>query len=379
MRTLPVVLAFCVFAAAPASAQKISLAVSLDELQAAAQRDSNDAAAHYNLGIGYFAKRRYDDAEHALREALAIEPRFADAWLALSVIHDNDDDFWKQIRKSDGDSAVRQRAEEYGRYYRRAFLIDPLVDMRVLAPTWRVSGSGDFIKGFKALMEGRYDEAQVRLAKAVDFYDGALTSTGADRLRWLSAMASARADKSDAAIATLQALIQHVDARKANPDTTDFTELDGAEMRQVLAALRQRSGQTAAAVTLYQEVLTQDIGNYMAHVHLADIYEGRRDFTRAIVERERARDTNPDDPSLLLDLGVTLGKAGRFADAARELRTAVERNPRDTRSLFWLGMAEEKAGDATAARDAYTTFLAAAPSRFDRQIALAKQHLGTLQ
>jgi Tfp pilus assembly protein PilF len=365
--------------ASPLSAQKIKLSASLDDLVAAAQKDSNDAAAHYNLGVGYLASRHYDEAERELREALAIEPRLADAWLALSVVHDNDDDFWKDLRKAQGDSAVRKAAEEYGRYYRRAFLIDPLVDMRILAPTWRVSGSGDFNRGFKALIEGRYDEAGTRLAKAADYFDGAVSGATADGIRWMSAMAQARADQPEAAVATLETLVEHVDARGANPDTTDFTELDAAEMRQVIAALKLRAGKADEAVTLYQQVLTSDLGNYMAHVRLADIYESRRDFARAITERERARDTNPDDASLLLDLGITLGKAGRFGDAVSALRQASERNPRDTRSFFWLGLAEQQAGDRDAAREAYRHFVAAAPSRFDRQVQLARQHLDELQ
>jgi Flp pilus assembly protein TadD len=48
-------------------------------------------------------------------------------------------------------------------------------------------------------------------------------------------------------------------------------------------------------------------------------------------------DANPDDPSLVMDLGVTLGKAGRFADAEEALQRAEEANPRDARILFWLG------------------------------------------
>jgi tetratricopeptide (TPR) repeat protein len=379
MRFLPVVLAWCAISAAPLSAQKLTLAASLPDLEAAARRDSNDAAAHYNVGVGYFASHRYDDAEQSLRKALAIEPRFADAWLALSIIRDNDEDFWKHVKKERGDSAVRQTAEEYGRYYRRAFLIDPLVDMRILAPTIRVYGSGDLYKGYKALVEGRYDEAQERLAKASEYYDGAIGARGGDWLMWLSAMAAARADKPDVAIADLDTLIQHVDSRQGQADTSGFDELDGVEMRQVVAALKQRAGQTDEAIAMYQEVLARDIGNYMSHVQLANIYESRREFDRAIAERQRALDTNPDDASLLLDLGITLGKAGRYAEAARQLASAVQRNPRDTRSLFWLGMAQQQAGDRDAARTAYASFIAAAPSRFDRQIQLAHQHLGELQ
>ena len=126
---------------------------------------------------------------------------------------------------------------------------------------------------------------------------------------WLSAMAAARADKPDVAIAELDTLIQHVDSRQGQADTSGFDELDGVEMRQVVAALKQRAGQTDEAIAMYQEVLARDIGNYMSHVQLANIYESRREFDRAIAERQRAQDTNPDAASLLLDLGITLGKA----------------------------------------------------------------------
>ena len=66
----------------------------------------------------------------------------------------------------------------------------------------------------------------------------------------------------------------------------------------------------------------------MAHVQLAGLAEMERDFTTAIVERRRAVDANPDDPSLLTDLGVTLGKAGQMEEAVAMLERAADANPR---------------------------------------------------
>jgi len=66
--------------------QGITLRQSLPELEAGAHRDSNDAAAQYLLGLGFWTKKRYDDAERALRVAVTIEPRFAPGWLALGVL-----------------------------------------------------------------------------------------------------------------------------------------------------------------------------------------------------------------------------------------------------------------------------------------------------
>ena len=92
-----------------------------------------------------------------------------------------------------------------------------------------------------------------------------------------------------------------------------------------------------------------------------------------------AVNANPDDPSLLLDLGVTLGKAGMMPQAETRLQLAAESNPRDARAFFWLGLAQQEQGKKDAAKASFTRFLELAPSRYDRQITMAKDHLGQLQ
>jgi tetratricopeptide (TPR) repeat protein len=147
----------------------------------------------------------------------------------------------------------------------------------------------------------------------------------------------------------------------------------------MLAALRQSAGQTDQAVELYQQVAENDIGHYMAHVQLARIYESRRDYPRAVQERQNAINANPDDPSLLLDLGVTLGKAGMLPQAETRLQAAYEANPRDMRPLFWLGLAQFDQGKRDAARESLNRFIEGAPSRYERQIAMARDRLAKLQ
>ena len=91
----------------------------------------------------------------------------------------------------------------------------------------------------------------------------------------------------------------------------------------------------------------------MAHVRLADIAEAERSYDEAIAARRRAIEVNPDDPSLLTDLGMTLGKAGRFGEAIATLQQAYEANPRDPRPLFLLGIGHVQMGDAPKAREAF--------------------------
>src|SRR5512143_2835385 len=68
----------------PAAAQNIKLPASLSDLEKAARKDSNDAAAHYNVALAYWNAKRWADADSALHRALRIDPQLAQAYLALS-------------------------------------------------------------------------------------------------------------------------------------------------------------------------------------------------------------------------------------------------------------------------------------------------------
>src|SRR5213080_2454100 len=79
MRAAHVLLAPLLVLAQPVSlcAQNIKLSSSLPDLEAAARKDSNDAQALYNVALGYWSKKRYDDgnAPSALRSPLSRASR----------------------------------------------------------------------------------------------------------------------------------------------------------------------------------------------------------------------------------------------------------------------------------------------------------------
>ena len=72
--------------ASPVAAQRVKLPVKFEELEARAYADSNDATAHYNLGLGFWSKERYDEAAAELELAVELDRKFADAYLALSQL-----------------------------------------------------------------------------------------------------------------------------------------------------------------------------------------------------------------------------------------------------------------------------------------------------
>ncbi len=374
---MPALLMCCIAFAAPLGAQSLKVEATVPELQARATQDSLDPAAHYNLAMAYMGKKQFPQAEQSLQTALVIDPRFAEAQLALAVARDRNEEYWHQQK---GDSARRAAARENRQLYQRAFLIDPFVDVRLMALLYRVpAGWSSYLDAVKAFVEGRYPEAYRGLGAQIDDRPRRQPRDSAgESLLWLHALAAVQVKEYAVAEEDIQALIR-LASRPSQKDSVDTEPLDVNEYRYMLAALKQRSGSATEALQLYREVLEADVSNYMAHVQMARIQEDAKNWPAAVAERRRATEVNPDDASLLTDLGVTLGRSGDFAGAADVLRQASAANPRDVRPLFWLGIAEMQLNNRDAARAAFTRFVAVAPSRQEGQVTIAKQKLAALQ
>lgn len=373
-----------------ASAQRIRLSASLSDLEQRARKDSNDAAAHYNVSLAYWNAKRFDDAERSLRLAVLLDPRFAQAYLALSRLpFARRGSLWDDVNDRKVPRDQEATVLESDRYYQRAYLIDPLVDMKIegaVAPgksvAWTLFAPELYnllFKGFDDLREGKYQEAYDR----IDLLAGMFRERGErdsvpTGILWYRAIAAAHIEKYNEAQTDLQRLLERSQRRERN-DSLVYLPLQTNEYRYVLAYVIQRNGNPNEAIRLYREALENDVGLYMAHVQLANIYEGARMWEQAILSRRNAINANPDDASLLLDLGLTLAKAGKMVDAEEPLRQAQSANPRDARTSYYLGIVEQQLGKKDDARAAFTRFLAIAPSRYDRQIADAQQRLATLQ
>jgi Tfp pilus assembly protein PilF len=197
---------------------------------------------------------------------------------------------------------------------------------------------------------------------------------------WYEGLSAAHTKRWDEAAKAFEYLIAEEQAREAKQsEELVRVPLQTNEYRYFLAHIRHAAGENDEAMKLFRQTLENDIGLYMAHVQMATIFEEERLYPEAIAERRRAVDSNPDDPSLLMDLGVTLGKAGRFAEGEEVLQHALEANPRDARVLFWLGLCQVEQNKRTEAKATLTRFVAMAPSRWERQIEMANQRLASLQ
>ncbi len=266
---------------------RVKLPTKLADLEAAARRDSDDAAAHYNVGVAYCAAARYDDAEREFKLATTIEPQFAEPYLALSqlpfarrsrLLRD-------QYEHSVPDEWVA-RLKEADRMYARAFLIDPFVDVKIIGAVtphdfgvnadigeYYAEFLRDLFDGVDFFAEGKYDRAYTSFQRV---YNELHYDSHADRLPnyllWYHGIAAGHIQKYDDAIWDIQTLLNRFEQAEKS-DSLIRIPLETNDYRYILACLKQRAGKLQEAADLFRSALEHDAGLYMAHTRLAQLYE----------------------------------------------------------------------------------------------------------
>ena len=401
MRNVYLLLAASAFTAAanPVAAQRIKLPVPVAELEKRASHDSADAVAHYNLAIGYWSQQKYDQAETRLRLALELDQRLAAAHLALHYLpFARKPQLWEDLYDSKASAESLAEIEAAQRHFKHAFLIDPLVDMTIAGASlprksafWMADAElqrfyDAWIGGFDAFLLGRYMDAHTRLHRLREDFErnrfaGVVFKRSRNRipdgLLWYHALASAHVQQWDEAIMDMRTLVERGERKEAS-DSLVHIPLGLSEYRYMLGTLMLRAGQLDSAVEMYQAALEQDAGLYMAHVQLAEIARTRNDLAGEVTARRSAVLANPDDPGLLVDLGVALIRARAFADATATLEQAASMNARDSRPLYPLGILYLQLGRNSEAREIFERYIAVAPSKFERFIADARARVAKL-
>lgn len=373
------------------AAQSRELRDTIAAREARVHDDSTDAGAYYRLSLAYYSAKRYDDESRALRRAIAIDPRYAPAYLSLSwEPFERRPKLYEEERKHRVPPEWRAPLENARRSERQAFLIDPFVDLRVqgvpAAPEGIVTleDYGEFTTvlllylAVGAFGDGRYELAYGALHR---YQERALANKPRDSLpdfiflyRGLSA---AHLGVYTVAIEDIQTILDR-SLKKELADTLIQIELGTNDWRYVLATIYEKAHRPADALRLYQEAIANDLGLYMGHVRLAEMYRQFKMWPQAIEEQQRAIATNPDDPTALYELGVILSEAGKPAEAEAPLRQAMERNALDPRIPYQLGIVDQALAKPADARTAFQRVTALGSHLHERITTDAKQRLAAL-
>ena len=360
--------------------------VTVRSLEAAVARDSNDTEALYGLALGYWSKKRWNDAERMLKQTLAIEPRNARALLALAHLpYARRPKLWDEDVRGEVPPEWQPALILSERYIRLAMQIDPLVDLQIVGavapdPGALLQGADPqdvertALVGQANFQNARYDQAYAWFNQFARLLGEEVDSSRVpDFVLWFRGLSAAHLNDFPGALRDFRALHARDPRRERtvlSPDPVDVT--------YVLAWLEQYTGALDAAAPLYQEALTSDLGLWMAHVQLAKLHEDRQEWNDAIRERRLAADADPEDASLLLDLGITLYKSGRADQAAAVLLQARTGLPRNYRVPYYEGYVARDLARPDAAREAFQRFLALVPSRYTGEIAEVRGRLHEL-
>jgi tetratricopeptide (TPR) repeat protein len=328
-----------------------------------------------------------------LHLAVSIEPQFADGWLALSRLpFGRRNKLWDDIAEHRVSPDFQPKLDEAWREYERAFIINPLVDLRIEAAarppksaywtaTEELTTLYDYLfGGFDDIESGNYQGAYNRFNRFINDQD-----TPADRealpefIYYFRGLAAAHIDRWDDAIGDFERLLNNAEHRHSPDSLLYYIPIETNQYRYMLGVLYQRAGKLEDAVRYYRAALENDIGLYMANSRLAAIAETNLNWPAAIKERRAAVNANPDDPSLQLDLGKALAGSGDWAGAEQTLKQAMDANPRDSRVPYYLGVVEQQLNKKEEARASFDRFIALAPSRYARQVENAKQRLAALR
>ncbi len=364
----------------------------LEELEARARQDSLDPEAHFRLAARYYTLKRFADEERELRTTIAIDPRYAPAYLSLGDLpFDKRPKLWREFWKDKVPEEFRPAVEESARLWQQAVLIDPMVDFRVQGTTappedmMVIPDYGGITTDYLLWLGlGAFGVARYELAySALDLwaqrtYANKPQDSIPDFLFLYRGLAAGHLKAYNKAIADIQVLY----ARSLQAERTDSLlpfPLKTNDYRYILAVLNQSWGKSADAIRLFEEALASDLGLYMAHVRMAQIYRAHQMWGQSIAEARRAIETNPNDPTSIRELGVILDEAGQAAAAATTLRQAANANPRDPRTLYHLGVVQHELAQPAEARETLGRFIAIAPAgRYEHELADAKQRLAAL-
>jgi tetratricopeptide (TPR) repeat protein len=320
----------------------------------ASDADSLDAERQYELAMDAWDSEHYDAADSLLRQALRIDPWFPEANLALGYLpferYEKLSEWEEKHRVPDSLTAVVAQAREH---MRLAALVDPFVG-------W---GKSNFVFLPSWAMKNFSPRERAKLPIWFFYWRG---------------LSYARGDAYANAIGDLTEVLTRLEQAHDSIPTNAMLPLAANEIRYVMAVIELKAGRTIEARQHFEQVLTQDLGMYMAHVKLAELHERNGAWNAAIRERERAVETRPGDPVLFYQLATTLARAAHLPEADTAVARAMALNPHNAEYVYLAARVQLALGDTARAASTYRKFLSMAPSSLTADRTAAQLQLARL-
>ena len=360
---------------------------SVEDLQKAVEDDPNDHIAFYNLGVAYVAEDRYDEALESFRKVIDIEPHFSDAYFAMYCIeYTRDRELYDESLKEEPDPDMKNKINKVDSYLASAIMYDPFFDWKIstILLDKKPSAHGNiylkefidavyerFLDGFIQCNLGNYEKAVDKLNFIIEMNP---EFTQAYLVRGFANMHVGNFEKAIEDFRFVIDEIEEYNEKKILP-----VYLNPAELYYIIGCIHLKAGKPDKAEETFKRVIMENMGFYMAHHQLSNIYDKRNSFTGCLQEMNAAINAKPNDPVFHFNKGVYLSRFGRAMDAMNEYKEAINLNPNYSKPYFNLALVLEALGKREEAAENYQNFIDKAPKRFKNFIDEAKNRKASLE
>ena len=345
----------------------------------AAGLDTNDAAVYYRAAEPLVRSgTALPSAEAALYWASRLDPSWADPLYARALIllrawrNDAVATFWKtwSSRAAKRVTLSQRQVQLMDSLRRIAWARDPFLytGLEVAGLVPRRHAPPEDV-GLYAYKQRRFKDADSLFGVALRKHPGDVG------LRVFRAHALFYLKRYDDAVAELEAGRDSL--RAIVREHTAFIMPSAEMFEYAIGVARVQQDDFPSARAAFQRALTENLAAYWVHARLAGASLVLADTNAALLELQTAAELEGRDPALRLYYGFVLYKAGRFPEAERQLRAAIELDTDYAAPYLWLGAVYQAQGRGAEAVVQYRAFLAHA-AQHDPGRAAVTHALGSL-
>ena len=362
--------------------------------------DTADASTYFNLGVQRLETEPRLAAD-AFYWATRLRPGWADALYGrrVALLMSSPD---RLIRYMEGSRGVARSPEVQAidSLYLKALTLDPFLFRRLdrvmftaylqKAAETEIRRSGETpnpalirdwinelnttldpeIAAWRAYAEGRFPDA-------VRYYERATRgSRHRSRTRTELARVLFLAGDLPRALQEMGAAVEEM--RKEDEGDLVYVYESKAVLEHSVAAIHEKRGEAEPAREAYGRALREDLAFYPAHVRLGRLALAAGDTAAAVGEMALAAQIADGDGAVRYDYAQLLASARKYAEAADELKKAIELEPYFAAPHLLLGRIHDASGMRLEAVQNYKDFLARA-TRGDDQRGWAEARLATLE
>ena len=360
----------------------IKISKTIEELETVLQEDPNDPIAYYNMGLKYTEEKQYENALEYFHKSLELEPHFSDAYFAIYCVEfAKDEKLYDQVYyDKEVDSVTEKKIDEIGSNFDYALYYNAFFDWKISTIILKENPYSDtpfardariFYNGIARFQSGNYEKAIERFDYIIKKYPK-FTQT-----YFFRGITLGQLQQYEEAIKDFQFLID--DLEEYNKEKVLPIYFNPDELYYWIGFAYLEKGNLYNAEKTFKKVITENMGFYIAHYQLSNIWKKRGNYTEALKELDAAIIAKPDDPIFHFSKGVCLSAMSRDWEAMQEYKEAISLNPNYAKSYYTLAIILESMKNYEKALENYQKFIDRAPKSLNSFIEKAQIRIDSLQ